>query len=235
MFGSSGAASAAQQEDEGPQKPFLYDTMEVRAIYEDALRHFEAGRLPEGLAMVQELLERHRGEVLPAASPPVGGRVEGTVHLGAPAWARERLFQLDANGRAAYLRMYGAAAEDALAVALNAPTEANWLRIDRTWPITPAAFRARWASGTSPWRKAACSMVCRPGARPSRANWARTCRWCSKPPLGPKPSPNSTAVRRRARSPRMARRACPACAAECASPWRCYRSSRRRTCTSPTA
>ncbi|MCB9912477.1 MAG: PQQ-binding-like beta-propeller repeat protein [Planctomycetes bacterium] len=147
LFGVPNGAQAQEDTDPKPRPFQVYDTMEVRAIGDQARENLAAGRIPEALQLLQSLIEAHRGEVLPPEHPTPNGRLEGTVHRGASAWAFQQLFQLAPEQAQVYRRMYEGDAQAALERALEQESPTPWLEIARRWPITHAALRARWAVG----------------------------------------------------------------------------------------
>lgn len=182
------APAAAQDDADAVQtRPFqVYDSMEVRALQEEAVEHLQTGRWAEGIDLLQRLNQNHRGEVLPPSQPAVAGRLEGIVHVGAPAWARAQLFALEEPQREIYLRMVGNEAQAAMRRALEEGSVTQWLEIARRWPITPAAYRARWAlgdayiergqtdEGLQCWARAMGAEVGRPEQPPqTAAEWAQ--------------------------------------------------------------
>ncbi|MFT4647022.1 MAG: outer membrane protein assembly factor BamB [Glaciecola sp.] len=146
-----GAQESAEELPGQDTLPYqVYDTMEVRALHESSLEHLAEDRIPEALEVIQNLLENHRGEVLPARRTPAStgrGQVPSVVHVGASGWAHEKLFELQPTVVETYRRMYGAQAQAALELAMSQGVRSDWVEVARRWPITSAAARARWALG----------------------------------------------------------------------------------------
>ena len=149
QVGDPNGASKTKKEEQAPRsRPYqVYDSMQVRAIGEQAQEHLDAGRDAEALELLQTLITTHRGEVLPPAKPTPGGRILGTVHVGAPAWARSKLFAMADAQREVYGRMYENTAQAAMQRALELGKQGAWLEVARRWPISQAAHRSRWALG----------------------------------------------------------------------------------------
>lgn len=128
----------------------IYDTQAARAIQEEALEHLAAGRLREGVAQLQLLLERHRGEVLASEYPRAAGAPRaslGKVHAGASHWAYSQLFDLTDAARRLYRERYEGRAQKALTRALGQGAVAELVALSSRWPLTRAAERAWWAIG----------------------------------------------------------------------------------------
>ena len=128
----------------------IYDTQAARAIQQEANEHLEAGRLREGLAELQKLLEGHRGEVLGAEYPIADGAVSKSkqdVHPGASLWALQRLFELSDEAQELYRTRYGLRAEAAYEQALASFDEGGLVDVGSRWPLTSAAERAWWTVG----------------------------------------------------------------------------------------
>ncbi|MCP5020403.1 MAG: PQQ-binding-like beta-propeller repeat protein [bacterium] len=151
---AQGLRVSAEELDDPDTLPFqIYDTMQVRALHESILEHLEAGRLPEALEQLQEMLENHRGEVLPSLyteAPANRGNVPSVVHVGSSGWANDKLFEvagLNPEARSTYRRMFEKQAQAALELAMLQGKRSDWVEVARRWPITKAANRARWALG----------------------------------------------------------------------------------------
>ncbi|MFT7676059.1 MAG: outer membrane protein assembly factor BamB [Planctomycetota bacterium] len=128
----------------------IYDTQAARAIQEEALEHFEAGRLREGLAQLQLLIESHRGAVLAAEHPRAEGaprKSVGKVHAGASYWAYSQLFDVTEEAAELYRERYEGRAQKALEHAIARGDVAELVSLSTRWPLTRAAERAWWAIG----------------------------------------------------------------------------------------
>lgn len=154
VLGTSARALAAPGAQQGTDQEVLafqiYDTQAARAIQEQALEHLAAGRLREGVAQLQQLLERHRGEVLAPERPRANGAPRaslGNVHAGASYWAYSQLFDLPAEARRLYRERYEGRARKALTRALASGNMAELVALSSRWPLTRAAERAWWAIG----------------------------------------------------------------------------------------
>jgi outer membrane protein assembly factor BamB len=149
-------AAAAQIAEDNTRGFSLHDTEAARATQREADGHFAAGRWSEGIVLLQELIERHRGEVLGETRPTLGGQGEGwsanrvsqqPVFEGASDFATRRLIGLNAEAKRLYQRRYGESAARALLEALEQSSMRALANVGRRWPITTEAERAWWALG----------------------------------------------------------------------------------------
>jgi outer membrane protein assembly factor BamB/tetratricopeptide (TPR) repeat protein len=153
LVGAPGVAAAQErtkktaQEEAFEARSFsIPNTQYAKSLYERAQAHLAARRWSEALADLQQLLEEHRGDVLPGRNvDSAGHKSQQPLHPGAAEAARRRLLELPAEARKLYADRYGGAAEEALGRARRSLDRAALVEVARRWPITPAASRA-WLS-----------------------------------------------------------------------------------------
>lgn len=123
------------------------ETRTAKELFARADEHFAAERWAEAVAALQELSERHPGELLGRTFEVDGLRSQMPVHVGAAEAARRRLLELPDAARAAYRERYGPVASAALEAARSTLDRAALVEVARRWPLTPAAVEAWWTLG----------------------------------------------------------------------------------------
>lgn len=149
LTGLPAAPARAQVDDQrGTQLFALSEDREARALFDSSRNHLEAGRWERASQTLQELVENHRSDVLPALAGLEGAPFSTYDHyLGASEWAQRRLAEYAEELRPAYEERFGAAAEARYREAVEAGDRLGLAEVAWRWPLTAAAGRARWSLG----------------------------------------------------------------------------------------
>jgi len=144
------AARAPQERDRDAVQARSFAIPETRLakqLYRLAQEHIDARRWREAIAVLQELSEKHRGELLGASFEIDGRRSQMSVHAGAAETARRTLVALPLEARELYRERYESDARHALDRAAATLDRAELIEVARRWPLTRTAVRAWWTLG----------------------------------------------------------------------------------------
>lgn len=143
LAGPSAQARPAQEEP-GVRTFSMPDTRAAAALAERVREDLATRRWSEAAGGLQELLERHRDDLLGEQRPK---RSQQPVHPGVSTWARETLLTLPPAARAAYRERHEPLARQALERARARGDTSALAAIARRWPLTEAAAEAWWTVG----------------------------------------------------------------------------------------
>lgn len=143
------AAAASQVDDQrGTQLFALSEDREARALYDSSRNHLEAGRWERASQTLQELVENHRSDVLPALAGLESAPFSTYDHyLGAAEWAQRQLADFAEELRPAYQKRFGSDALARYSEAIGAGDRVALAEVAWRWPLTDAAEQARWSLG----------------------------------------------------------------------------------------
>lgn len=149
--GGASAQEAGRGEPDDRVEPRSFSILETslaKQRWQEAEEHLARGRWREAFQKLQELIERHRGELLGARGRDARGRgSQMPVHPGAAESAARRLWELPANVQALYRERHGADALAAFEEARRSADRQALVEVGRRWPITRGAERAWWTLG----------------------------------------------------------------------------------------
>ena len=138
----------AELDDQETHLFAIRNTRDARALMERAEKHLDAKRWSEAILSLQELIESHRGDVLPARMEDDEGRLSTyAFHTGAGAWATAKLMELPDATREQYRQRYDKAAEAALSSAQASGDRRSLIEVAERWPLTDSAETALWTLG----------------------------------------------------------------------------------------
>jgi outer membrane protein assembly factor BamB len=146
---SSVAAGAPQVDDQrGTQLFALSEDREARSLFDSARSHLEAERWERAAQTLQDLLEHHRSDVLPALAGLEEAPFSTYDHyLGAAEWAQRKLVEYAEALEPAYRERFGAAAEARYLEAVGDGDRQALAEVAWRWPLTEAAERSLWSLG----------------------------------------------------------------------------------------
>ncbi len=134
--------SAAQEVD--AQRAFSFPlTRDARDQANVALEHLEAARWRQAIEVLQEIVEFHRGAVLPDAFRASASLPSAhAAHPGAAQWAREKLLSLPREARALYRDKFERAASFAASKAIENGNRRDLVGVAARWPLCDGSIRA---------------------------------------------------------------------------------------------
>ena len=142
------AVAQAEEDDQETQLFAIRNTRGARTLMETGEEHIKRERWSEAISSLQELIETHRGDVLPARMEDSKGQLSTyAFHTGAAAWATEQLIGLPAEVRELYRTRYQKPAQSALRSAKLSGDRRALIEVAERWPLTDSAELALWTLG----------------------------------------------------------------------------------------
>lgn len=149
LLGALAPLARPQQPDEErdasrPRGFAIPQTREAATLAQRALDHLAARRDADALQTLQELIDAHRGEVL---LDPTASASDGSVFVGAGAWARRTLAAASPQVQDAYRARHDAQSQAELMRALSGRDARGLADVARRYPSSRTAIRAWRALG----------------------------------------------------------------------------------------
>ena len=141
--------TAQDESDRDRSWPFhIPETRGARDRAERFEEHVDARRWSEALRELQDLIELHRGDVLPPEwRAPDAPRSTTSNWPGAADWAARQLRELPPEARTLYRERHASASAAALAAARKGGDRRALAEVAQRWPISDAAEQAWWTLG----------------------------------------------------------------------------------------